>query len=146
MTKRSIGVAVVGAGKIGRHRARLATEHAGVDFIAVADRTVDRAKSLADEVGADTWTDDAADLVGRDEVDAVIVSTEEKAHREPVIAALEAGKPTLVEKPIALTLGDADAMIAAADRTDVPLWVGYSMRYAQRYAVGYQQMAEGKIG
>lgn len=144
--KRSVGIAVVGAGKIGRHRARLAAEHAGVDFLAIADRDEAKARALADEVSADISAADVAAVVANEDVDAVIVSTEEKSHREPVIAALEAGKPVLVEKPIALTLDDADAMIAAANEAGAPLWVGYSMRYAQRYAVGKQQMEEKRIG
>ncbi len=144
--KRGVGIAVIGAGKIGRHRARLAAEHAGVHWLAIADRDAEKAARLAAEVGAAASSTEVAEIAGRNEVDAVIVSTEEKSHRDPVIAALEAGKPTLVEKPIALTLEDADAMIAAADAAGVPLWVGYSMRYAQRYAVGKQQMDEKRIG
>jgi len=144
--KRSVGIALVGAGKIGRHRARLCAEHAGVGFLTIADLDASKAQRLAEEVNADGWSTDVPDIVGSDDVNAVIVSTEEKAHRQPVITALNSGKPTLVEKPIALTLEDADAMIAAADEAGVPLWVGYSMRYAQRYAVGKQQMSEKRIG
>lgn len=146
MAKRSIGIAVVGAGKIGRHRARLAAAHAGVGFLAVIDQDATVAEKLATETGADLWSTDTAATVARSDVDAVIVATPEGDHAEPVMTALRAGKRTLVEKPIALTLDDADRMIALADRQDVILEVGYSMRYAQRYAVAKQQISEGKIG
>jgi predicted dehydrogenase len=141
-----IGIAVVGAGKIGRHRARLASEHAGVGFLAIADIDGESAQTLADEVGADLWTTSVAEAVGHTDVGAVIVSTHEAAHTEPVIASLRAGRPTLVEKPIALTLGDADRMLDEARKSGVDLWVGYSMRYAQRYAVGHDRVADKQIG
>ena len=146
MTKRSVGIAVVGAGKIGRHRARLAAGHAGVSFLAIVDEDAAAAEKLATEVGADLWATDTDAVVNRPDVGAVVVATPERSHCEPVIAALRAGKRTLVEKPIALTLKDADRMIACAIDSDTELLVGYSMRYAQRYAVAHQQIAEGKIG
>lgn len=143
---RPIGLAVIGAGKIGRHRARLASTHAGVGFLAVADVVPERAGRLAEEVGADLWTDDGGAVVSHPDVDAVIVSTPEAAHLDPVLAALAAAKPTLVEKPIALRLEDADEMIAAAAAHNVELRVGYSMRYAQRYAVAKQEIRNGAVG
>lgn len=144
--KRSIGVAVVGAGKIGRHRARLAAEHAGVRFLAIADRDEAAAERLATEVGADTWSTDVAAIVGHDDVDAIVISTHEEAHTEPLLIALPTGKPTLVEKPITLTLEDADRVIEVAEANHVDLRVGYSMRYAQRYAVGHEEISQKKIG
>ncbi len=141
-SRRPIGLAIVGAGKMGTHRAALAAAHAAVRHLAVVDTDRARAAGLAAEVGADAWSTDLDDVVGSDLVDAVIVSTPEGAHRGPVLAALEAGKRVLVEKPIALTLEDADVMTAGGG----DLRVAYSMRYAQRFAVAKQQLDEGKIG
>lgn len=138
MTRREIGLAVVGTGKIGEHRARLAAEHAGVVRLMLVDADPGKAALLAESIGAESTDLDSA----LRSVDAVIVSTPEGLHREPVTAALEAGKHVLVEKPIALDLEDADAMLAMAG----DLRVGYSMRYAQRYAVAKQELDEGKIG
>jgi predicted dehydrogenase len=140
--KRELGLAVVGAGKIGRHRARLAAEHPAVRRLEVVDVDPSRAARLATEVDADGWSSDLESVLESDQIDAVIVSTPEGGHRVPVTAALEAGKRVLVEKPIALTLEDADQMVRAGG----DLRVAYSMRYAQRYAVAKQQLAEGKIG
>ena len=138
---RSIGLAVVGAGKIGTHRARLAAEHAGVSHLAVVDLNADRAEALASQVDADQCRTSLAEI-DTTAIDAVIVSSAEADHRAPVIAALELGVPVLVEKPIALSLEDADAMVTAGG----DLSVGYSMRYAQRYAVAKQELDDGKIG
>lgn len=144
--KRAIGVCVIGAGKIGRHRARLAAEHAGVSFLAIVDIDSSAAETLANEVGADFWSTDIEATIGRDEIDAIVISTHELAHTEPLLVVLPAGKPTLVEKPITLSLDEADKVIAVAAEHEVDLRVGYSMRYAQRYAVAHQELADGKIG
>jgi len=142
----TIGLAVVGAGKIGRHRARLAKQHAGVSFLAIADIDGEAAKRLADEVQADTWSTNVSAIAGIAEVDAVVISTPEMAHSEPLLAVLPFGKPTLVEKPITLTLADADAVIQVANECGADLRVGYSMRYAQRYAVAKEQLQQNQIG
>lgn len=142
----SVGIGLIGAGKIGRHRARLAAEHAGVGFLAIADRDPDALDRLATEVGADLATTSTDELLARPELDAVIVSTHEEGHTGPVLASLAAGHPTLVEKPIAMTLADADRMIEASQGAGAPLWVGYSMRYARRYAVAHDRIADKQIG
>jgi predicted dehydrogenase len=141
-----VGIALIGAGKIGRHRARLAAQHPAVEFLAITDIEAGAAETLAAEVAADVWSTDPAAIVAMSEVDAVIVSTHEEAHVEPVLTALRAGKPTLVEKPIAMTLADADAMLAAATENEAELRVAYSMRYAQRYAVAHEQIEKKQIG
>jgi len=142
----TVGLAVIGAGKIGRHRARLARQHAGVDFLAIVDIDVAAAQHLAEEVEADTWSTDAQSVVAMSEVDAVIVSTQEMAHTDPLLVTLPFGKSTLVEKPITLTLDEADLVIRVAEEHGVDLRVGYSMRYAQRYAVAKEQIEQKQIG
>ena len=145
-SRSAIGIALIGAGKIGRHRAKLAAQHAGVQFIAITDIDPVAAEGLADEVSADVWSTNSEEIVELADVDAVFVSTHEEAHTEPVLKALRAGKPTLVEKPIAMTLEDADAMLAASEEHDTELRVAYSMRYAQRYAVAHDQLRKKQIG
>lgn len=146
MNKSDCGIAIVGAGKIGRHRARLAAQHAGVGFLAIADINPEAAEALAKEVGADHWSTDVPATVASADVTAIVVSTEERAHTEPLLTALATGKPTLVEKPITLTLEDADLVLACAREHGVDLRVGYSMRYAQRFAVAKEQLGQKKIG
>ena len=139
-SSKRVGVAVIGAGKIGRHRARLSAAHAGVAHLAVADVNAGAAEALAAEVGADTWSTDIDAVARSADVDIIVVSTPEEAHTEPLLAALATGKPTLVEKPLTLTLEDADTVLAAARDHRSDLRVGYSMRYAQRYAVARDQI------
>ena len=107
---------MIGAGRIGTLRARLAAQHPAVRFIAVADREPGRAKALAGQVGGEAHSGDNLEIISRPEVNAVIVSTSEGEHVAPVLAAIEQGKAVLVEKPIALTLADADAMVDAIEK------------------------------
>src|SRR5512133_3976995 len=122
----TIGIAVVGAGRIGTLRARLSAKHPSVGFLAISDIDAARAKTLADATDADYSTGNALEVIERPEVNAVFVSTPEGQHAAPVRRALELGKPVLVEKPIALTLADADDIIAAMKANDGELRIGYS--------------------
>jgi predicted dehydrogenase len=137
---------VIGSGRIGSLRARLASEHPAVDFLAVADVDPAAALGLATRVGADAWSTDNLEVVSRPEVTAVVVSTSEGEHVEAAMAALALGKPVLVEKPIALTLADADRIITAAEKSGAELRVGYSRRFKKRYQVAKEQIVTGRMG
>jgi myo-inositol 2-dehydrogenase/D-chiro-inositol 1-dehydrogenase len=123
--RKELGVAVIGSGRIGGLRARLAAEHPGVKFLAVSDSDPARARDLAQKSGAQFHSGDNAAVISRPEVNTVIVSTSEGAHVEPIIQAIELGKTVLVEKPIALTLADADRIIHASEKAGVAVHVGY---------------------
>jgi predicted dehydrogenase len=146
MHHKEIGIAVVGAGRIGRLRASLAAAHPSVRFLAVSDLDPGRARSLAEKVGAQFHSGNNLDVISRPEVDAVIVSTSEHEHVTPVLQALERGKPVLVEKPIALSLGDADRMIRASAESGVHLRVGYSRRFLRSYLLAKEQIRLGRLG
>src|SRR5215468_8837973 len=108
-----LGIAVIGAGRIGTLRARLAAKHPAVRFLAIADRDLGRAAALAAQAGADLHSDDNDAIMAHRNVTAVIVSTPEQEHVAPVVKALALGKPVLVEKPLALSLEGADDIMAA---------------------------------
>lgn len=145
-SRRNIGLGVIGTGRIGIQRARLAAQHPSVEFIAVMDSDQARAAAVGDELDADLVAATTEELVTDDRVDAVIVSTAEPCHTEPALGAIQAGKPVLIEKPLALTLEDAGRIIAAAELASVDARVGYSMRYLQKYAVGWDNIRQGKLG
>ena len=143
---RELGIAVVGSGRIGSLRARMAAAHPAVKFLAVSDLSADRAAHLAELSGADFSTTDNLAAISHPQVNAVIVSTSEHEHLEPVMQALELGKPVLVEKPIALTLADADRIIAKSEQTGTPIHVGYAQRFKRRYLSAKDQILEGRLG
>lgn len=136
----------MGAGRIGTLRARLAAQHPAVRFLAISDRDPARARELAGQVGAEVHSSENVEVISRPEVNAVIVSTSEGEHMAPVLAALAQGKPVLVEKPIALTLADADAMVEAIEKSGASVRVGYSRRYKERYLIAKEQIEQGRIG
>ena len=146
MQTRDLGIAVVGSGRIGSLRAQMAAQHPAVKFLAVSDLSADRAAALAEKTGADFSSADNLAVISHPDVNAVIVSTSEHEHLLPVMQALELGKPVLVEKPIALTLADADALIAKSESTGTPLYVGYAQRFKRRYLSAKDQILAGRIG
>ena len=146
MQRNQIGLGIIGSGRIGTLRGRLASGHPAVNFIATADLNPDNAKALAEKVGATVHSGNNLDIINHPDVTAVVVSTAEGQHTEAVLAAIAAGKPVLVEKPIALTTAEADAIIAAAERHNANVRVGYSRRYKDRYLIAKEQIVQGRVG
>jgi predicted dehydrogenase len=146
MNQKKLGIAVIGAGRIGTLRARLADKHPSVGFLAIADIDKERARALAHQTGAHYFSDDNFDVIGRPEVDAVFVSTPEGEHAAPVCRALELGKPVLVEKPLSLDLRDAEKILATLKSTGGSLRVGYSRRYKECFLRAKEQMIHGRVG
>ena len=113
---RELGIAVVGSGRIGTLRARLAATHPAVRFLAVSDKDPASAAALAEQAGADFHSADNDAVIAHPDVNAVFVSTPEGEHAAPVCKALELGLPVLVEKPLALSLNDAEAIVNTLKR------------------------------
>lgn len=146
MATKELGIAVVGAGRIGTLRARLSAKHPSVGFLAIADLDPARAKALGEQAGADFTSGNNFEVIERPEVTAVFVSTPEGEHVAAVKRALELGKPVLVEKPLALTLKDADEILAALRDTKGHLRVGYSRRFKECFLRAKEQMIHGRLG
>ncbi len=144
--RKQLGIAIVGAGRIGSLRARLAAEYPAVNFIAVSDADPSRARDLAQKIGAQFHSGDNLAAISRPEVSAVIVATSEGEHALPVMQALERGRSVLVEKPIALTLAEADRIATEAEKRKANLHVGYSRRYKDRYLIAKEQVIQGRVG
>jgi predicted dehydrogenase len=141
-----LGIAVIGSGRIGTLRARLAAKHPAVRFLAVADKEEANAKALAELAGADFYSADNDAAIAHPQVNAVFVSTPEGEHAAPVCRALELGKPVLVEKPLALSLNDAEAILKTLKATGGTLRVGYSRRFKECFLRAKEQMRHGRLG
>jgi predicted dehydrogenase len=131
---------------MGARRASIASTHPAVRFLAISDIDPARARSLGEQVNADLSSADNLEVISRPEVNAVIVSTPEHDHTRAVLQALELGKPVLVEKPIALDLGDARKIVAAVRQAKGDLFVGYSKRYTRSYILAKEYIAKGCLG
>ena len=103
------------------------------------------AERVAGLLGA-AWTTDYRALVEDPALDAVVVCTPEFLHAEQVVAAARAGKHVLCEKPMARTLAEADAMLAAAEAAGVRLMIAHSRRFTGRYQRAHELLKSGAIG
>jgi predicted dehydrogenase len=122
----TLRVAVIGVGHLGRHHARILSSLPGVELVAVVDTN----RARADEIAAAHATRaayDARDVARR--VDAVTIAVPTEAHRDIALPFLQAGTAVLVEKPMARSLAEADAMIAASAKADATLAVGHTERF-----------------
>lgn len=99
--KKTLGLAVIGCGTIGRIRAEFARDYPGIGWIGLCDIKDDLLDRLADDVDADFKTSSFEELIARPEVDAVIIATDENHHGAPTIAAANAGHALFIEKPLA---------------------------------------------
>jgi predicted dehydrogenase len=141
-----LGVAVIGAGRIGTLRARLAAKHPSVGFLAISDADAGRAQALAAQTGAAMHSTNNFEMIERPEVTTVFVSTPEGEHAASVIRALELGKPVLVEKPIALDRNDAERILETLAKTKGKLRIGYSRRFKECYLRAKEQMIHERLG
>lgn len=137
---------LIGAGRIGAyHATTLARRLAEAELVLVADPAEGAARRLAGALGAEATGDPQA-LIDDPRVEAVAITCASAAHADLVVAAAEAGKAVFVEKPMAMTLRDADRAIAACRDTGVPLQVGFNRRFAADFAAAQQVVADGGIG
>lgn len=141
-----LGVAVIGCGTIGRLRAQLLHRHPSIGYLAVCDTDEAKARSLAADCSADSWTVDADQLVGDDRVDAVIVATTEDAHFGPSLGALSAGKSLLVEKPLAIFPEEGEKLLGVAEERGVALYTGFTQRFRPRYLALKEHVDRGHLG
>ena len=126
---KKIGLAIVGAGRVGLFRGEVAARHPAVEWIGLAETKPDRAKLVADKVGADFVTADFRELLRRPEVNAVIIATDEHLHVDPIMAAVEAGVPMLIEKPLATDLVESARVLRAIEQAKIDAVVGYTQRF-----------------
>jgi 1,5-anhydro-D-fructose reductase (1,5-anhydro-D-mannitol-forming) len=118
----------------------------GSALVAVMRRDAARAKDYAVRHNVPRWYADADALIADHEVDAVYIATPPSSHKEFVLKAARAGKPVLVEKPMALSAEECEAMIAACRQAGVPLRVAYYRRKLPRFEKMREIIQSGAIG
>jgi UDP-N-acetylglucosamine 3-dehydrogenase len=142
-----IGIGVIGCGGIAQeaHLPNYAKE-SQVRLVAVADTDEARAREVAARFGVPNVYTDYRQLLARDDIQAVSVCTPNYLHAEQTIAALQAGKHVLCEKPMAISLSQAQEMIDTAGVTGKQLMVGFTHRFYPFNEAARQMVAEGRIG
>ena len=138
-------VGVIGAGFMGKTHAAAYARIPGVEVAAVVDAELERAKQLAAEVGGAAFSDVSA-LISDPGVDVIDVCLPTPLHPATAIRSLQAGKHVVMEKPLALSLPEADAMLEAARTTGKFLMVAHVIRFWPEYIAIQKLVESGRIG
>lgn len=140
-----IRVGVLGAGFMGAIHARAFARLADVQVVGIVDLSLEKAATVAHEMTARALTD--PDILIQDpEIDIIDVCLPTPMHREYAVAALEAGKHVLCEKPIASSLAEADDIITAAEGNKRRVMVAHVLRFWPAYVRLHDIVAEGQLG
>jgi myo-inositol 2-dehydrogenase / D-chiro-inositol 1-dehydrogenase len=146
MTSSEVGVGLVGSGFISEMHAQAFSLTALASVRAVASKSPDHAAAFAGRWGIPWWHTDYRELVGRPDVDLVCVGAPNWLHRDIVVAAAQAGKHVICEKPLARTLQEADEMIAACRSAGVKLMYAEEICFAPKYVRAKELADEGALG
>jgi UDP-N-acetyl-2-amino-2-deoxyglucuronate dehydrogenase len=141
-----IGIGLVGCGTIAPHHLESILHIDNAELIATMDIDAERARDLAGRYGAAAWYADYDDVLNDRRIELVDLATPSGMHASQAIAACRAGKHVLVEEPMAVTLDQADAMIAAARDNRVMLSTVYQRRLRPGVVFLKQQVAAGRFG
>jgi UDP-N-acetyl-2-amino-2-deoxyglucuronate dehydrogenase len=137
--------ALVGVGKVTDMHARALVNLKESHFSAVCSGSTEKSISYAARYGVKAYTD-VAEMVSKEKIDMVIICTPHPNHKEPTIAALEAGANVLIEKPLASSLEDCDDMIEASRRCDKQIGVVCQRRWYPPAMRVKEALDSGKIG
>jgi predicted dehydrogenase len=140
-----IRAAIVGLGRWGQNLVNSAAACQNLRFTAANTRTRQTADAFCREKSL-SWTDDLDAILGDPAIGAVVFATPHTQHKDQVIRAAAAGRHVFVEKPFALNLADADAMLAAADKAGIVLAVGFNRRFHPSMKRLRQATRNGDLG
>lgn len=142
-----VAVALIGAGRIGASHAEIVARRLkNATLAAIADPAPGAAAKLADKLECPLAYTDVDELLANPDIEAVIIATPARFHTNLAVAAARAGKAVFCEKPMALTLADAELAMAAAREAGVPLQVGFNRRWDRAFAEGKAAIEAGKVG
>lgn len=139
-------IALIGCGGMGMRLGRSLKVLEGARISVCCDIDIDRARAGEAELGADEAVYDYRVALQSNSVDGVIIATPNHLHAPMAINAARAGKHIYTEKPMALSVADCDAMIAAAKQAGVKLMVGHVLRYIGQFAKAKQIIDSGELG
>lgn len=139
---------IVGLGWFGEKHCEVLSALPQVEIAALCTRTEARLAEVGERFGVppEKRYTDYRDMFADPEVESVSITTMWDQHAEPTVAALEAGKHVFLEKPMASTVEDCDAIVEAAAKAEGSLMVGHICRFNPRYAAAREAIAAGRIG
>ncbi len=137
---------IIGLGWFGEKHAEALSAIPNADIHSICTRTESRLNEVGDRFGVANRYTDYHEMLADPELESVSIVTMWDQHRDPTIAALEAGKHVFLEKPMASTLEDCDAIVEATEKSDAFFMTGHICRFNPRYAAAKQAISEGRIG
>jgi len=144
---KKIHFAVVGPHGRGRIAFHVHRPEEGLKVVAACAKHVDNLENFKQRCGPGLQlTTDYHDILSNPDIDAVFVCSPDNLHAEHALAALNAGKHVFLEKPMAITIADCDAIIAAAKRNGRKLYVGHNMRFFPVIRKMRELIEEGRVG
>ncbi|PKO21942.1 MAG: oxidoreductase [Chloroflexi bacterium HGW-Chloroflexi-1] len=146
MTQKIYGIGLIGAGNIARTHAAAIAEIPNARVVGVYDSSEAAGRACAEELGGVAWTGDLDELLDRDAVDIVNICTPSGTHAELAVAAAQAGKHLIVEKPLDVTLERADRIIAAAKENNVKLTGIFPYRFRVGAKKAKEAIQQGRLG
>ena len=140
-----VEIGVIGVGLMGARWARALFEHLGCRLSVVSDVRADLGRDLADRWGA-RYVADPLEAASDPDLKGVAVCTPEHMHLEPAIAAIDAGKTVMVEKPLAHSVEAAERIRDRARERGIPVLTGHILRFEPRYVAVAHAIEGGEIG
>lgn len=143
----SIGIGLIGAGRAGIiHGRNFAFRVNGARMVAVSDPFEEARTAAAQELGVEHSFASYEELIACDAVDAVVIVTPTKFHRDIALAAAAAGKHILCEKPMAMSVKECEEMIAATEKAGVKLQLGFMRRFDPAFYELKERISAGEVG
>ncbi len=142
---KTLKVGVIGLGFFGARHSSLYAEHLSADLIGVCDRDPARVAAVSEATGAQGF-EDFRTLLALPGLDAVSICLPDRLHEEAAVAAAEAGKIILLEKPFAHDAATARRIVAAVEKSGARLMVGHILRFDPRYVQTFHAAAPERLG
>ncbi|MEE9118461.1 MAG: inositol 2-dehydrogenase [Calditrichia bacterium] len=144
---KKLKIGLIGLGRLGNvYGSHLAHHVPNAHLHAVSDANKSLAKSFAKKYDVNKMYQNYSDIITDKDVDAIVVITPTSTHKEIVIDALKAGKPTFCEKPISISLNEAEQMLDIVEKTGTFFQMGFQRRFDRGYLAAKKKLEKGEIG
>lgn len=138
-------VAIAGAGAFGTKHLEGIQKIDGVEVVSLVGRRLEQVKDVASKFGVGHVTTELGDVLAKKEIDAVILCTPTQMHAKQAIACLEAGKHVQVEIPLADSVADAEAVLAAQQKTTLVAMCGHTRRFNPSHQFVNKKIKKGEL-
>ena len=142
---KTYGFGIIGCGMISDFHSAAITDIKNGKLVAVSSRKAENSQRLVDRYSIQAYSD-YNEMLNRDDIDIVCVCTPSGAHMEPAVAAAEAGKHVIIEKPLEITLERCDAIIESCEKANVRLCAIFNSRFSDASQLVKDTVSSGRLG